>query len=92
MGTIVKGDDVGIEIMAEVLAVDSQDFCVRAKDIIDVAYSFAVMLRHFFYPCCDFRSVHLWHQGAVGIVCNHLSKYCFPASQSTFIFVHPGQI
>ena len=54
---IIKGDDVGIVVVLEELAIDSKDLLVVAEDIVEVAYGVAVLSCGALDPLFDFAEV-----------------------------------
>ena len=54
---IIKGDDVGIVVVLEILLIDSKDFLVVAEDIVEVAYGIAVLSCGALDPLLDFAEV-----------------------------------
>ena len=54
---IIKGDDVGIVVVLEELAIDSKDLLIVAEDIGEVAYGIAVLSCGTLDPLLDFLKV-----------------------------------
>ena len=57
---IIKGNDICIIIVLEILSVYFQDFLIGTEDITDITRFFAVCLRHFPHPTTYCLLVDCW--------------------------------
>ena len=54
---IIKGDDIGIVVVLKELTIDGEDLLVVAEDIVEFAYSVAVLRCGALDPLLDFAEV-----------------------------------
>ena len=68
---IIKGNDNGIVVVLEKLAIDGQNLLVVAEDVVEFAYRVSVLSGYGFDPLFDFTEVDLWHVNIVVGEVNH---------------------
>lgn len=69
---IVEGDDVGVVVVLQELAVDLEDALVVAEDVAHVAHLLAIGGGYGAYPCSGLALLDGWHHGAFGVIGNHV--------------------
>ncbi len=69
---VVEGDDVGVVVVLQELAVDLEDTLVVAEDVAHVAHLLAIGGGYGAYPCGGLALLDGWHHGAFGVVGNHV--------------------